>query len=433
MRFLIIFISLFLYAKEYSIQVYSANKLDKVLPIYNKFKNYKNTRIEKIGNYYTLRIGKVKKIKKLKKILKIIKKEYKNAFIRNIDWKPQRIVHLNLKFIKKDKTKLYSIQVYTSENLKMAILVYDRLKNYPYDRIEKIGDYYVVRVFKAKTIKKLRKLLINIQKLYPRAFMRNIDWKPKRIIKINKKNKIKIFNIFDFIDKNKPKEIKKRVSKEQNISKDINSTKLDLPLYAKLSLDLVKNDKTSIDKLLEKHHNQLPVRDRVQAEIQTGNIKRAYNDVYFNMKNDYSDYLSYKQAIDLYIKYSNRITILTKLNNLDKINTIDNSMSAKIYIFNPYYLYIKSDLIVSKNNNPSYKNIQSFDNDTKIGLEKLTNRDSLYAEIGERISKENFYEFLLKYNTIITKYISYEGSIGVNQKSSETPYLLYAGKTNYFN
>ena len=246
----------------------------------------------------------------------------------------------------------------------------------------------------------------------------------------NSIKKVKIFNIFKVIENNQ-KLKKKVVKKEINISKDISSTNLDLPLYAKLSLELVKNNKLNINKLLKKHHNQLPVRDRVQAEIQTGDIKQTYNDAYFNMKNDYSDYLSYKQARDLYIKYSNRINILTKLNNLDKINVIDNSMSAKIYIFNPYYLYLKTNSLLSQNNNSSYKNIQSFDNDTKVGIQKLTNRGSFYAEIGERISKENFFEYLLRYNTFI-KYISYEGSIGINQKSTENSYLLYAGKTNYF-
>jgi hypothetical protein len=437
MRFLLIFIALFLYAKEYSIQVCSSNKLDKMKKIYLKLKTYPNARIEKIGNDYVLRVGKSNSVKPLKTLLNKIKTEYKTAFIRDIKWDENRIVKVkNKKIVNKQE---YSIQAYTSENLKMAITAYDRLKIYPYDRIEKIGDYYTVRIFRSDSVKNLRKVLYKVKKLYPRAFIRNIKWDVKRIIECNEnldnkeKQEVKIFNIFSVVEKDENKTKKRAVIvSDNNISKEVNvSKKVELPLYAKLSLELTKDNKPNIAKLL-KQHDKLPVRDRVQAEINVGNVKQAYSDVYFNMKHDYSDYLSYKQARDLYMQYSNRLNILTKFNNLDKINTIDNNINLKVYIFNPYYLYIGNDFLISKNSNSSYQNIQTLDTDTKIGLEKLTNRGSLYGEIGYRKSYETFFEYLLKYNTIITKYISYEGKLGFNQKvEGETSYLLYAGKKDY--
>jgi hypothetical protein len=346
MRFLLIFISLFLYAKEYSIWVCSSTKLDEIEKNYLKFKTYPNARIAKIGNYYVLKIGKANRIKSLRKLLKTVRIEYKSAFIKNIKWNMEKVIKYN-------------------------------------EKLENITNEKVFNIF-------------------------GVVYKEE--------NETKKINISD-----------KKFSKEVNVS-----TKVELPLYAKFSLELTKYNKSNIVKLL-KQHDKLPVMDRVQGEINVGNIAKAYKDVYFNMKHNYSDYLSYKQARDLYMQYSNRLNILTKFNNIDKINSIENNTNLKIYIFNPYYLYISNDSIISKNNNSTYKNIQTLDIETNIGLETLTNRGSIYAQIGYRKSYETFLEYLLKYNTIITKYISYEGKLGFNQKSDgENTYLLYAGKKDYF-
>jgi hypothetical protein len=334
MRFLLIFIALFLYAKEYSILLCSFTKLNKM----RKFLIFS--------------------------LLLLTSSLY---------------------------AKYFSLQYYTSTIKKYA---YNYKKNYCnkncFIYVTDRG-YYTVREGIFKSVKSVNKY-IKFNKI------RNYTIVPIDLIKLknNRTNEKKVFNIFGVVykEENETKKINisdKKFSKEVNVSK-----KVELPLYAKLSLELTKDNKPNIVKLL-KQHDKLPVRDRVQAEINVGNVKQAYSDVYFNMKHDYSDYLSYKQARDLYMQYSNRLNILTKFNNLDKINTIDNNINLKVYIFNPYYLYIGNDFLISKNSNSSYQNIQTLDTDTKIGLEKLTNRGSLYGEIGYRKSYETFFEYLLTY------------------------------------
>jgi hypothetical protein len=370
MRFLLIFIALFLYAKEYSILLCSFTKLNKM----RKFLIFS--------------------------LLLLTSSLY---------------------------AKYFSLQYYTSTIKKYA---YNYKKNYCnkncFIYVTDRG-YYTVREGIFKSVKSVNKY-IKFNKI------RNYTIVPIDLIKLknNRTNEKKVFNIFGVVYKEE-NETKKINISDKKFSKEVNvSTKVELPLYAKFSLELTKYNKSNIAKLL-KQHDKLPVMDRIQGEINVGNIAKAYKDVYFNMKHNYSDYLSYKQARDLYMQYSNRLNILTKFNNIDKINSIENNTNLKIYIFNPYYLYISNDSIISKNNNSTYKNIQTLDIETNIGLKALTNRGSIYAQIGYRKSYETFLEYLLKYNTIITKYISYEGKLGFNQKSDgENTYLLYAGKKDYF-
>ena len=55
------------------------------------------------------------------------------------------------------KKVIYSYQVFTADNLEAAKKVFEKVKNLPYARIEKIGKYYVVRVGAYDTYKEAKK------------------------------------------------------------------------------------------------------------------------------------------------------------------------------------------------------------------------------------------------------------------------------------
>ncbi len=76
----------------YCIQVLSSTKLKPIKKIYDKIKDFSDARIEKIGRYYTLRVGESKNSGILKKILQKIKKYNFSSFIRKCDYIPSRIV-----------------------------------------------------------------------------------------------------------------------------------------------------------------------------------------------------------------------------------------------------------------------------------------------------------------------------------------------------
>ena len=85
--------------------------------------------------------------------------------------------------LNKDLINVYSIQILSTKNKKQAKKYFQKYKNYPYARIEKIGDYYTIRIGASKNKKNLKSLLkkLNIKN----AFVRKADIKLNRIIDSN--------------------------------------------------------------------------------------------------------------------------------------------------------------------------------------------------------------------------------------------------------
>ena len=80
----------------YCIQVLSSQNLNATKKIFNVFKNLPFTRIEKIGNFYVLRIGE-SSFQSVKALLPSVKNHYKNAFVRKCYLIPSRIIISNFK------------------------------------------------------------------------------------------------------------------------------------------------------------------------------------------------------------------------------------------------------------------------------------------------------------------------------------------------
>jgi tetratricopeptide (TPR) repeat protein len=77
----------------------------------------------------------------------------------------------------------YCIQVLTSKKLNLLENVFEKVKPFPYARIEKIGGYYVIRIGQQKNYKSLKNILKNVKKDFKSAFIRKCDYIPERIVK----------------------------------------------------------------------------------------------------------------------------------------------------------------------------------------------------------------------------------------------------------
>jgi len=94
---------------NYCIQVSSVNKIDKVYILkqaYNKTLQLEdNIRVEKIGNFYTLRVGDFSSKTDAKISLKRIHPNFKDAFIRKCIKHPKQVIYSSEKkvFTKSDK------------------------------------------------------------------------------------------------------------------------------------------------------------------------------------------------------------------------------------------------------------------------------------------------------------------------------------------
>ncbi|NPA87975.1 MAG: tetratricopeptide repeat protein [Epsilonproteobacteria bacterium] len=79
----------------------------------------------------------------------------------------------------------YCIQVLSSKKASGLDDFFEKLKDLPYSRIEKIGDFYVLRVGEENSAKSLKTYLSKVKKIKKDAFIRKCDIIPNRIIKSN--------------------------------------------------------------------------------------------------------------------------------------------------------------------------------------------------------------------------------------------------------
>jgi hypothetical protein len=371
------------------------------------------------------------------------------------------ILIINISLYAEEIKIVYSIQILSTKSLDEAKEYYEKFKNYPYARVEKIGKYYVLRIGNSKTVKNLKPLLKEVEKLKKDAFIRIADILPDRIIVANfelaeKENKEKIKKVEKIVIKPKIKvetkiETKKKPKeKPQKEVKDIfsiipsakikeNKEKLKeskkevkFEPYAILSLEMAKTDKEGINKTLKTYKNTLPYRDKLQAEIITGQINKAYKTSYRNLRNSYFDYLAYKQSRDLYMDYSNRFNIDTSYNHIEDFSSLNLNFQLRKYLFKGFYLYLNNiNYFITHYDKGTYKNLSNIDSSFSLALKKLFDASNLYVEFGFRKAQKTFLTLLTKYTVINNKYLTSSFLLALNQPSFESTQMFLGGLKNF--
>jgi len=95
----------------YCVQVASSKRLQDLIPLFQKYRSLDNVRIEKIGDFFALRIG---FYKNKNDVLKVAS-EVKNSLVRKCDYKPSRIVYPEPK-LKKEEVKEERTENFDKEN-----------------------------------------------------------------------------------------------------------------------------------------------------------------------------------------------------------------------------------------------------------------------------------------------------------------------------
>ncbi|AAC07561.1 SPOR domain-containing protein [Aquifex aeolicus] len=152
----------------YCVQVASSEKLEDLIPLFEKFKNMDNVRIEKIGGFYTLRIGFYLNKSDVLKILPEIKEKYRDAFVRVCEYdlsrvvfpKPEKVITLEQQEIEESKTTKENFLMLLEKNIeelkKLTEIIArgNTTKVKPFEKLEST----VVEMYKQK------------EKSYKRAF-----------------------------------------------------------------------------------------------------------------------------------------------------------------------------------------------------------------------------------------------------------------------
>lgn len=343
----------------YSIQILTTKDINQAKKVYKKFSKYPYVRIEKINQYYALRVGKTNLVKKLNPLLKIIKKDYKDAFIRIADIIPNRTVVANFEILEKTKTG---------------------------SKKEKL-----------KTAKKDELQLIE-----------------------NPKDIISMIPDVDFKKKNKKKTSKKEKKKNR------------IEPYAILNMEISKVDKDGIKKELIKYEHTLPYRDEVYAQDLIGRVDKALSTSYDNLKRSKEDYLAYKQFVDIYEKYDNRFRANANYEYFENISRLKITAQLKKYIGRNSYLYVDNEnYITTDYKKDSYKYLPDIDALLSFSFKKLLDSSNIFLKFGIRKSLETFPILSIDYNFKTNKYLNSTLSLDINKRATESDYAFYgASKTD---
>jgi len=199
--------------------------------------------------------------------------------------------------------------------------------------------------------------------------------------------------------------------------------------WMNLSIAMSSGDRSSQLDILYHYYTILPIRDRVVAAINTGNISLAQSLVFRGREDNRADYLIYQQERDLIESNVNTIDIKlgeTIRNNLDR---------SYIHIDNRYYLaeawsiLTKIDLSTNRNKNrESLLTIPNSDNAIDLGLRKKFMRGYWELHIGMRSSIENYYHLYALIHYKLMSRLTLDASYKNSTNANETTYLLIGGK-----
>ena len=329
-------------------------------------------------------------------------KKIKNNKISNSVYNKTLNLQTNIKVNSKENIHLkrhgYCIQISSFKNLKNAEKVYYKYKSYPLSRIEKIGNFYVLRLGEGsfKTIKNMA--------FHLKGIIRKCDIVPQRIVKSN----------FNIIDNNvSDKNISKNSSNNINLNLPIdNSSKLKAMYYYLNSGNLIKAKENALD-LINIYPNDAYLVLAI-INMKNQNFKKACQ-ILSKLNTKKALKLKTDACYTYYLKEG--FNILSKspeksLRFFKKAIALKPTLSAKIgeaYAYlnlnkpNEAYNIFKK---LYKNYPDNEKVIEGYANTLYIlkkynELEKI--KDKLSPELKEKLSSVDFYVKLKKAQDLIKK------------------------------
>ena len=207
----------------------------------------------------------------------------------------------------------------------------------------------------------------------------------------------------------------------------------ELKPWMKLDLALWNRDTYMQRELLKKWPDILPIRDRVEAFRESGDIGGAFSYAFEGLEENRNDYLLYRQFRDLADKYADRAEISTKYINWEGYSEISENMYLKYHLTGGFSLipsikigkeisYDEVDII-----NVPYKHYNA-----GLTLEKQYTNCSLKASAGVISSIGTSPYFIIEPKCNITDSTSLKLLYGEHIEDDETLFLYLGGLKREF-
>jgi len=252
---LFITLTIFAYSQEglseskvyYCVQLGSFSKKETAMELFNQVKYLPHARMEKIGGFYIIRVGLGEKEIDVYSLYKRLKTKFRDAWLRRCYYVPSRIVvSIKKTEVKKSEKKIemqkekkkvyYCVQLGSFSERREAVDLFKKLEYLPYARVEKIGQFYTIRIGLEEKKINVLPLYKRLKKEFKDAWLHICYYIPSRIImpvKVGKKAIAKPAKVL-------PKQLKKRPKKIEGGVKGVKLAKQRQPLKKEKRKRLVK-------------------------------------------------------------------------------------------------------------------------------------------------------------------------------------------------
>ncbi len=419
----------------YCIQVSSSTRLQDLKKQFNKIKNYPYTRIEKIGKFYTLRVGLSKEYRQIKPLLSNVKFYFKDAFIRKCDYYPDRVIMEN------NHKQQANIEKPNIENKLLSNLKVSKPQNKVSLMYQYLNEGSITKAEKlAKRLKEKPEYEIDASKVLAIIYIKKGDfgeackilanlYKKTQDIDVKKMLKDSCYTYalkkgYSYLNKNPDISIK-YFQKALDFKKDINPkigigyaylNKKDYKKAYEIFKELYKKYPQN-PKVLKGYVNALislkkfDELSKIEGKLSPNEIKQI-NDLYIFIQIKKINHLIENNKLDeaekklknLYLKYPANINILLALGNLYlKKGELEKSENyyKNVLLLDPENVYALQGLKAIYMKKGNYKDALKIANKLKkIGIkvdDENKIRELYYLNLAEQYKKQKKYTEALKF------------------------------------
>ena len=201
--------------------------------------------------------------------------------------------------------------------------------------------------------------------------------------------------------------------------------------WMQLNIALSDGDRSDEETLLYRYYTILPIRDRVTAAVDTGNIALSQTLAFDGLRQNRYDYLLYQQMRDLVENYADKVTLEGGMQQRSELERNWTSFSARYYLDEAWGLFGGVDLVQNRiRNHETLLQAPAEERRFRIGLKRRFMKGDFSLEGGLRNAMKHnpFMEAKFHYQPISR--FSIDAAIGLGTLSDETTYLLIGGKKN---
>ncbi len=202
-----------------------------------------------------------------------------------------------------------------------------------------------------------------------------------------------------------------------------------VPAWMRLNIALADYDTVRMQDLLYRRWMELPVRDRVEAALRTGNMALAQSGAFEGLENNRMDSELYLQMRDMVEEYSDFVDLYSEFQRREDFDRIPWILSGRYYLGEAWTLYFRGEYARNRlQDDRTFRTVPNEDHSLAIDLRRRLERGWFSLGTGYRWAMDDapFYRAMFHYEPL--RRWSVELGYADSIVADESAFLLLGGK-----